>query len=243
MSALHRRTVAPSRLLTRHTENLGARSTRCATTSRVSPYDATTTESFRSSSAKKRNHPQLVGILKRRDSALGPRNRLAVHLRFSDVAHRPDGVVATQRNDVEDGETQRAGEPVFGPQPTVLPRFGRVAIVVLGASPDLPFFSRGARVTRFSVPPTSRPLTITTRGTPRYGSYNPRRSEDDVSLESDFEKAWTSFLTSPSWLGAGGNSDALHQLAALTAGSIQGLAAQIDRLRSDVVAKGLAIGE
>lgn len=64
-----------------------------------------------------------------------------------------------------------------------------------------------------------------------------------MSLESDFEMAWTSFLTSPSWLGAGGNSDALHQLAALTAGSIQGLAAQIDRLRSDVVAKGLAIGE
>ena len=107
-----------------------------------------------------------------------------------------------------------------------------------------PFFLVVAHASRGSrCPPTSRPLTITTRGTPRYGSYNPRRSEDDVSLESDFEKAWTSFLTSPSWLGAGGNSDALHQLAALTAGSIQGLAAQIDRLRSDVVAKGLAIGE
>lgn len=51
-----------------------------------------------------------------------------------------------------------------------------------------------------------------------------------MSLESDFKDAWTEFLTNPAWLREKGNSNAMHDFAALTAGSIKGLAAQIDRL-------------
>jgi hypothetical protein len=64
-----------------------------------------------------------------------------------------------------------------------------------------------------------------------------------MSLESDFDMAWTAFLTSPKWLSEEGNSPAMHHLAAVTAGSIKGLAAQIDRLRLDLALKGLSVGE
>ena len=51
-----------------------------------------------------------------------------------------------------------------------------------------------------------------------------------MSLESDFDMAWTQFLTNPAWLREKGNSNALREFAAITAGSVKGLAAQIDRL-------------
>ena len=65
-----------------------------------------------------------------------------------------------------------------------------------------------------------------------------KQREGRMSLESDFDMAWSEFLTSKKWLTEHGNSNAMHQLAAITAGSIKGLAAQIDQLRSELVEKG-----
>ena len=66
---------------------------------------------------------------------------------------------------------------------------------------------------------------------------------ENVSLESDFDMAWSAFLTSSQWLGQEGNNAAIKQLAAVTAGSIKGLAAQIDRLNGLQGSKVLDIGK
>jgi hypothetical protein len=60
-----------------------------------------------------------------------------------------------------------------------------------------------------------------------------------MSLESDFEMAWTQFLTNPAWLRESGNGKALRDFAAITAASIKGLAAQIDRVEQLVDDSGI----
>ena len=59
-----------------------------------------------------------------------------------------------------------------------------------------------------------------------------------MSLESDFDMAWTSFLTGD-WLRTEGITPAVKGLAAVTAASVKGLAAQVDALRSELIAKGI----
>ena len=61
-----------------------------------------------------------------------------------------------------------------------------------------------------------------------------------MSLQGDFDMAWTSFLTGD-WLNSPGNCPALHDLAAITAASIKGLAAQLDHLHLELATKGIDI--
>jgi hypothetical protein len=61
-----------------------------------------------------------------------------------------------------------------------------------------------------------------------------------MSLQSDFDTAWTTFLTGD-WLQSQGNGPAIQGLAAITAASIKGLAAQLDFLREELISKGINI--
>ena len=61
-----------------------------------------------------------------------------------------------------------------------------------------------------------------------------------MPIETDIAEFWSNFLTT-SWLSRAGNNDAMQELAATTAGSIQTLARQIDSLRAELVAHGIDI--
>ena len=61
-----------------------------------------------------------------------------------------------------------------------------------------------------------------------------------MNLEGDINKVWSEFLTGE-WLQEFGNSQAMQDLAALTAGTLKTLGSQIDLLRSELVAKGIDI--
>ena len=63
-----------------------------------------------------------------------------------------------------------------------------------------------------------------------------------MSLESDFDLAWTDFLTGD-WIKLSDNSPALRGLAAFTAASVKGLAAQMDLLRSELHPKGMDLNQ
>ena len=51
-----------------------------------------------------------------------------------------------------------------------------------------------------------------------------------MSLESDVEEFWSSFLTNPDWVGAARNDAALREFAAAAAANFKMLAARIDAL-------------
>ena len=53
-----------------------------------------------------------------------------------------------------------------------------------------------------------------------------------MSLESDVEEFWSSFLTNPDWVGAARNDAALREFAAAAAANFKMLAARIDALEA-----------
>jgi hypothetical protein len=61
-----------------------------------------------------------------------------------------------------------------------------------------------------------------------------------VELESDIKSVRNQFLTGD-WLKEFGNSKALQDLAALTAGTLQTLGVQIDLLRKELVDLGVDV--
>ncbi len=59
-----------------------------------------------------------------------------------------------------------------------------------------------------------------------------------MAAEPVFEQLWNELITQE-WLDEGGSSPAMTKLAATTAASFRALATEVDRLRGELVAKGL----
>ncbi|MGC2174437.1 MAG: hypothetical protein WA614_03125 [Acidimicrobiales bacterium] len=63
-----------------------------------------------------------------------------------------------------------------------------------------------------------------------------------MELEDDIKDVWSEFLGGE-WLAMQGNTEALRKLAALTAGTLQTLASQIDLLHSELASNGIDLDD